>query len=83
MDECLDIFGQQTFTINIQSCFCFPLDDAFASAHSVIIDTLARGLERLRASFPWLSGQDVNEGPGDGDTGRFMIGHWKVCRSWL
>ncbi|GFF60207.1 trichothecene 3-O-acetyltransferase [Aspergillus udagawae] len=73
MDECLDIFGQQTFTTNIQSCFCFPLDDASASAHSVIIDTLARGLERLRASFPWLSGQVVNEGSGDGDTGRFMI----------
>ncbi|KAI9037541.1 trichothecene 3-O-acetyltransferase [Aspergillus affinis] len=73
MDECLDIFGQQTFTINIQSCFCFSLPDASAPAQSVVINTLARGLERLHASFPWLSGQVVNEGSGDGDTGRFLI----------
>lgn len=71
MDNYLDTFGQQTFTINIQSCFCFPVPDA--TAHSEIIDTLARGLERLHGSFPWLTGQVVNEGSGDGHTGHFMI----------
>ncbi|PWY72760.1 hypothetical protein BO83DRAFT_399123 [Aspergillus eucalypticola CBS 122712] len=66
MDDCLDIFGQQTFTINIQSCFCFPLQDNSACPKN--IDTLTKGLERLSTSFPWLAGQVVNEGSGDGDT---------------
>ncbi|KAJ5823376.1 hypothetical protein N7447_005716 [Penicillium robsamsonii] len=71
MDDYLDIFGQQTFTINIQSCLCFTVPDA--TAHSEITATLARGLERLHGSFPWLTGQVVNEGSGDGHTGHFMI----------
>ncbi|GKZ73082.1 hypothetical protein AnigIFM50267_009757 [Aspergillus niger] len=71
MDDYLDVFGQQTFTINIQSCFCFPLPDN--SACPEIVGTLTNGLERLRTSFPWLAGQVVNEGSSDGDTGYFMI----------
>ncbi|PYH39154.1 trichothecene 3-O-acetyltransferase [Aspergillus neoniger CBS 115656] len=71
MDDYLDIFGQQTFAINIQSCFCFSLPDN--SACPKIIDTLTKGLERLNTSFPWLAGQVVNEGLGDGDTGSFLI----------
>ncbi|PYH65105.1 trichothecene 3-O-acetyltransferase [Aspergillus vadensis CBS 113365] len=71
MDDYLDIFGQQTFTINVQSCFCFPLPDN--STCPQIIDTLNQGLQRLHTSFPWLAGQVVNEGSGHGDTGSFMI----------
>ncbi|OJZ86828.1 hypothetical protein ASPFODRAFT_717194 [Aspergillus luchuensis CBS 106.47] len=71
MNDYLDIFGQQTFTINIQTCFCFPLPDN--SACPKIIDTLTKGLDRLSTSFPWLAGQVVNEGSGDGDTGSFLI----------
>ncbi|RAH54229.1 hypothetical protein BO85DRAFT_503015 [Aspergillus piperis CBS 112811] len=53
MNDYLDIFGQQTFTINIQSCFCFPLPDN--STCPKIIDTLTKGLERLSTSFQWLA----------------------------
>ena len=34
---------------------------------------LTKGLERLAASIPWTSGQVVNEGASDGNTGVFKI----------
>lgn len=72
MDDYLDIFGQQPFlTINIQACFCFPV--AEISSYESIVNTLATGLERLYESFPWLSGEVINEGSGQGGSGNFKF----------
>jgi hypothetical protein len=72
LDDYLDILGQlPLLKIYTQICFCFSVADA--SSHSAIINTLTNGLERLSASFPWLAGQVVNEGSGEGNTGIFKI----------
>ncbi|KAJ3516964.1 hypothetical protein NLJ89_g789 [Agrocybe chaxingu] len=69
----LDVFGQQPGLSNLytQICCCFSVADA--SSHSAIINTLTNGLERLSASFPWVAGQVVNEGSGEGKSGIFKI----------
>ncbi|KAK9384316.1 transferase family-domain-containing protein [Lipomyces mesembrius] len=72
LDDYLEVFGQQPgLNIYTQLCFCFPVADA--SSHSAIINTLTNGLERLSASFPWVAGQVVNEGSGEGNPGIFKI----------
>jgi hypothetical protein len=43
------------------------LEDASSQSH--IINTLAKGLERLSVGFPWLAGQVINEGVAEGSTG--------------
>ena len=77
LDDCLDILGQQPGLNRLytQICFCFPVSNA--CSHSVITDTLTNGLERLLASFPWLAGQVVNEGLGEGNSGIFKIKSWE------
>ncbi|KAI9842074.1 MAG: hypothetical protein M1837_007499 [Sclerophora amabilis] len=68
----LDVLGQQPLLkIYTQICFCFSVADA--SSHSAIISTLKSGLVRLSASFPWLTGQVVNEGSGEVNSGVFKI----------
>ena len=68
----LDIFGQQpSLNLYTQICLCFPLSDP--SNRSTIITTLNHGLQRLSVSFPWLAGEVINEGSGEGDSGVFMI----------
>jgi hypothetical protein len=68
----LDVLGQHPgLKIYTQICLCFPVADA--SSHPAIINTLTKGLERLSASFPWVAGQVVNEGAGEGNTGIFKI----------
>jgi hypothetical protein len=54
-----------------QICFYFPVSNA--SAYSAIINTLQNCLEQLSASFPWLTGQVVQEGSSEGNTGLFKI----------
>jgi hypothetical protein len=72
LDVCLDIFGQQPrLNIHTQVCLCFPLPDAIAQ--STVISTLRSGLERLTTSFPWIAGQVIGEGSGDGNSGVFKI----------
>jgi hypothetical protein len=72
MDSELDIFGQQPFfTINIQTCFCFPLPDNYS--RRLITNKLNNALEHLYASFPWLAGEVVNEGSSDGNSGVFKF----------
>jgi trichothecene 3-O-acetyltransferase len=72
VNDYLDILGQQPLLkIYTQICFCFSVADA--SSHSAIINTLNNGLERLSASFPWVAGQVVNEGSGEGNSGIFRI----------
>lgn len=72
VDEYLDILGQQPLlNIYTQICFCFPVADP--SSHSAIIKTLTKGLERLYASFPWLAGEVVQEGSGEGNSGVFKF----------
>ncbi|KAI9734891.1 MAG: hypothetical protein M1834_001971 [Cirrosporium novae-zelandiae] len=72
LDEELDILGQLIlFKLYTQICFCFPVADA--SSHSAIINTLTNGLERLSTSFPWVAGQVVNEGSGEGNSGILKI----------
>ncbi|CAF9939624.1 hypothetical protein IMSHALPRED_001573 [Imshaugia aleurites] len=39
----------------------------------LIIKTLTNGLQRLSASFPWIAGQLVNEGSGQGNSDIFSI----------
>ncbi|KAL8696054.1 MAG: hypothetical protein Q9201_007847 [Fulgogasparrea decipioides] len=68
----LGILGQQpSLQLYTQLCFCFTTTDT--SSRSVIIDTLKVGLERLSASFPWVAGQVVNEGLGEGNSGYFRL----------
>lgn len=72
LNDYLDILGQQpVLKIYTQICFCFPV--ANPSSHSEIINTLTNGLEQLSVSFPWIAGQVVNEGSGEGNTGIFKI----------
>jgi hypothetical protein len=72
VDEYLDVLGQQpSLRIFTQLSFCFPVADA--SSRSSIINTLTAGLKRLSTSFPWLAGQVINEGAGEGKTGTFKI----------
>jgi hypothetical protein len=46
---------------------------AETSSRSTIINTLTNGLELLSASFPWVAGQVVNEGSGEGKSATFKI----------
>ena len=77
LDDCLDILGQQPGLARLytQICFCFSVSGA--CSRSVITNTLTNGLERLIASFPWLAGQVVNDGFGEGDSGIFKIKPWR------
>ncbi|MCJ1304650.1 hypothetical protein MMC08_007463 [Hypocenomyce scalaris] len=71
-DDYLDVLGQQpSLKIYTQISSCFSVADT--SSHSAIIHTLTNGLERLYASFPWLAGEVVNEGSGEGNTGIFKV----------
>lgn len=71
-NDCLNALEQQPLLkLYTQICFCFSVADT--SPHSAIINTLTKGLEELSASFPWLAGQVVNEGSGDGNSGIFKI----------
>lgn len=72
VDVTLDILGQQPFLkIYTQICLCFSMPDNVSD--STIINTIANGLERLTASFPWIAGQVVNEGASEDNTGVFKI----------
>ncbi|KAI4155885.1 MAG: hypothetical protein LQ340_000665 [Diploschistes diacapsis] len=72
LDDVLDILGQQALLkIYTQICLCFPVVDA--SSYSSLIDTLIIGLERVSRSFPWVAGQVISEGSGEGNTGIFKI----------
>lgn len=72
MDFCLDIFGQQPrLNIHTQICLCYAMPNDVAQ--STIVNTLTSGLQRLTASFPWVAGQVVVEGSGDGSSGVFKI----------
>ena len=72
LDDQVEILGQHPgLKLYTQISLCFPLVDA--SSHPAIIDSLASGLERLSASFPWIAGQLVNEGSCKGNTGVFKI----------
>lgn len=58
----LDVLGQQPGLLQIytQVSLCFSVPDA--SLHEEIINTLAKGLERLSDSFPWIAGQVDRKG---------------------
>ncbi|KAG7099844.1 hypothetical protein E1B28_001651 [Marasmius oreades] len=72
LDVSLDILGQQPLLkIYTQICLCFPVSDA--SSHTVFIETLKSGLERLTSSFPWVAGQLVSEPSGKGSSEIFKI----------
>ena len=72
VDDQVDILAQQpSLQIYTQICSCFSVVDA--SSHTAISGTLRNGLERLSTSFPWLAGQVVNEGSGEGNSGIFKI----------
>lgn len=68
----LEIFGQQpSLNLYTQICLCFPISDP--SDRSTIVTTLNNGLQRLSESFPWLAGEVINVGSGEGDSGLFVI----------
>lgn len=72
LNDQLELLGQlPALKIYTQISLCFPVSDA--SSHPSIISTLTNGLERLSESFPWIAGQLVNEGSGEGNTGIFKI----------
>lgn len=57
----LDLLGQQERINRIytQITFCFPVPDDSEKTRSEIIETVAQGLYRLGAAFPWTAGQVV------------------------
>lgn len=64
----LDISGQQERINRLytQVTFCFPLsDDARKGSHSRAIESLAQGLSRLTAAFPWIAGRVVRDRNGE------------------
>ncbi|KAL8370078.1 hypothetical protein RB595_000442 [Gaeumannomyces hyphopodioides] len=72
LDVALDILGQQPLLqIYTQFTLVFAVPDE--SRHGQIIQALSDGLGRAAASFPWIAGQIVNEGAGNGSTGVFKI----------
>ncbi|KAJ5357903.1 Transferase [Penicillium brevicompactum] len=73
MSHTLDVFGQAPGLYKLYTQLCSIYSIADASSHNAIINTLTNGLDRLAHNFPWLTGQVVNEGAGNGDTGLFKI----------
>lgn len=71
LDDVLEILGQQPIPIYTQICLCYSV--ANASSHPAVVETLRNGLKRLSASFPWVTGQVVNEGACEGKAGIFKI----------
>lgn len=72
-NDILDILGQTPGLYKLYTQICSIYRVSEASSHDAIIDTLTNGLDRLAKSFPWLTGQVINEGAGDGNTGVFKI----------
>ncbi|KAJ5816732.1 hypothetical protein N7447_008965 [Penicillium robsamsonii] len=73
MSNILDVLGQTPtfYKLYTQICSIYRIPET--SSHEAIINTLTNGLDRLAKHFPWLTGQVVNEGAGDGNTGVFKI----------
>ncbi|KAI8634252.1 putative trichothecene 3-O-acetyltransferase [Xylariaceae sp. FL1651] len=71
LDLTLDIFGQTLVTIFTQIAFCFPISDDRRVGD--ILSILNKGAERVATHFPWVAGQVVCEGTGEGNTGVFKI----------
>ena len=72
VDVHIDILGQQPLLqIYTQITLCYSIPES--SPHGKITETLTNGLKRLSASFPWVAGQVVNEGSGEGNTGTYKI----------
>lgn len=69
----LDVLGSQPtlHKLYTQICSVYAIYDA--STHDHIVNTLRNGLNRLAESFPWLSGNAINEGASEGVTGTFRI----------
>lgn len=69
----LDILGTQPslHKLYTQICSVYPILDP--SIHNHIINTLRNGLNKLAATFPWLSGIVINEDASEGVTGTFRI----------
>jgi hypothetical protein len=76
MNGPVDILGQTpALQIYTQICSIYNSSEPSSTTEQGrIVATLTKGLERLTASFPWVTGQVLNEGSnGDGDTGIFKI----------
>lgn len=72
LDVELDVMGQQPLMrIYTQICFCFGHPESVPDI--TIVDALTKGLERLSASFPWVTGQVVAEGACEGNAGIYKI----------
>ncbi|KAJ5455272.1 Transferase [Penicillium sp. IBT 31633x] len=72
-NEVLDILGQTPGLYKLYTQISSIYTVSEASSHDSIIDTLTNGLDRLAQSFPWLTGQVINEGAGENNTGIFKI----------
>ncbi|KAJ6256872.1 hypothetical protein Dda_8742 [Drechslerella dactyloides] len=72
-DFYLDTLGQQGTPVYTQICFCYALPDSSSEWYPKIIETLHAGFQRFADSFPWVAGQVVNEGAGQGSSGVYKI----------
>ncbi|KAJ5766565.1 Transferase [Penicillium nucicola] len=72
MDTVLDVLGQTPDLYKLYTQICLIYSGPNISSHE-IITTLTDGLDRLAKAYPWLTGQVVNDGAGDGNTGVFKI----------
>ena len=76
--DALDILGQVPFLYKLytQICSVYPITDP--ASHDDIVNTLRTGLDRLGASFPWLTGQIIYEGASEGNTGIYKFAHLDI-----
>ena len=71
-NDILEILGQPpSLALYINNCVCFPMTDD--RSFPDIVAKLSVGFERLTASFPWVTGQVINEGAKEGHFGVFKI----------
>ncbi|KAG0221876.1 hypothetical protein BGW42_007206 [Actinomortierella wolfii] len=68
----LDILGQQPL-LNLYTQITLAYPVGHESSHITIVATLQDGLERLHKSFPWVSGQVIQETATDSRPGLFKI----------
>ncbi|CAI7574740.1 unnamed protein product [Penicillium glandicola] len=73
MADKIDLLGQTPGLYKLYTQICSIYRVPETSSYDGIVDTLTNGLDRLAKVFPWLTGQVVNEGAGDGNTGVFKI----------
>jgi hypothetical protein len=59
------------YKLYTQLVYIFPVEDE--ASYPRIAETLSLGLQRLADGFPWIAGQVVNKGAGNGSSGTYSV----------